>query len=265
MEIVHRISFNPNRDRDPSSYFQRMGITLEKVGDQTGPALAWFEISETDSKWPEVERIATAFNLPFLTDKRFTEVEIRSSEWVEVSTDYIWGYPMPDQDMGYKSVSFDPASACPVCGAGRRQTAPLRLKGEPPLRGRAFMGINWILDICARPDVIDCMRERRLSGFEAVPILKHKSDEPLRTVAQLRFTHELAYGLIDANLRKETASCGHVKYIGPSKELYRFSADALEGCPDFVQTAQWFGSGHLAVKLILASSAFANMYIDNSW
>ena len=265
MEVVHRISFNPKRHTDANRRLQDVGVVLQHVGSEAGPMLVWFEIDEADLKWAEVKEIVTAFNLPLLTDKRFSEAEIRSSEWVVARSDYIWGYPMPDLDMGYKSVSFDPSSECPVCGTGRNQTASLYLKGEPPWRGRAFMGINWILGICARPDVIDCMREQGLSGFEAVPILKHKSGEPLHTVAQLRFPKVLPHGLIDDNVEMETPSCGHVKYLGAPRGLYRFSADAFSGCPDFAQTAEWFGSGHLAIKRTLASSGFVDLYMNNSW
>ncbi len=260
MEIVHRISFNSKRNANAVRQLTDLGIPLEH-----GPIITGCDVSETNPSWCKIKKIVTDSNLPFITDKRFTEAEIRSSKWVFVRPDYIWGYPMPDQDMGYKSLSFDRASECPVCGAGRRQTAQLRLKGEPSWRGRAFLGINWILDICARPDVVDSMRKQGLSGFEAAPILEHKSAGPLQTVLQLRFAEETACGLLDDNLERESPSCGHVKYIGASREIYRFRADALTGCPDFVQTAQWFGSGHLAVKLVLASSAFANLYMNNAW
>ena len=72
------------------------------------------------------------------------------------------------------------------------------------------MGINWTLDICGRTEVIEHMREHGRSGFEAAPILKYGSGDPLHTVAQLRFPHEISHGLIDTNLMRETPRCGHV-------------------------------------------------------
>lgn len=264
MEVVHRVSFNPRRKMDPSSQLREAGIALKQVGESAGPTLAVFEIRESDPMWPDVEAIIASSSIPFTTETRFTEQEIRSSKWVFVRPEFIWGYPMPNMDMGYKQASFDPASECPICGAGMNQTAPLRLKGEPPLRGRAFVGIHWIYAVCARPDVVDCMREG-LTGFEESTILKHKDGSPLTTVSQLRFPHTLERGLIDTNLQRENPDCGHTKYLGASRDIYRFSAHSLDDCPDFVQTAQWFGSEHLAVRLLLASSAFANIYMDNAW
>lgn len=266
MDVVHRMSLSPERDRAALAELEELGVVLIPVGGTPDRVLLMqFDIAESNPQWQKVEAIAKAAGLPSVTEKRFTEAEIRAAAWLHVRPNYMWGYPMPDGDPGFKRVSFDAASECPVCGTGLRQVAPLRLKREPVWRSRTFLGIYWLLSICARSDVAEAMRKRGLSGFEATPILEHRSGNPLSTVVQLRFPHELSEGLMDENLVRETPACGHRKYLGATRELYRVSRAAMEGCLDFVQTPPWFGSGHLAVPLVLASSAFGALYLDQSW
>ena len=56
-----------------------------------------------------------------------------------------------------------------------------------------------------------------------------------------------------------------MKYIGLSRGMYKFYRNSLSGMPDFIKTSQWFGSGHSALRVILASSAFVDLYIKNKW
>lgn len=265
MKVIHRVAVHPRANKKACTELAGIGIDLHNISIRGVVQGGWFEIGEVDPKWADAKKIIARYDLPAMTEKRFTEEEVRSAEWVQVRADYMWGYPMPADEMGYRSVSFDPARECPECGSGQTQVAPLRLAGEPSWRGRAFLGIYWIQGLHARPDVVECMREQGLSGFDVGPILNHKTGQPLRTVVQLRFPHEIGHGLIDSNLERDNPRCGHVKYIGASQEMYRFRADSLDGCPDFAQAAQWFGAMHLAVKVVLASQVFANLYLDRSW
>ena len=265
MEIKHRICISPKRDSKAWKKFQKLGIKMEEGGDGKIVRLNYFDINESDLLWPKVEKIITSAEILATTETIFTKEEIQSAKWVRVSPDFIHGYPMPDLDGSWMNVSFNEGQDCPKCGMGIKQMAPIHLKSEPRLGKNDFMGINWTFNIFAKPEVIKVMSKNNINGFETMPALHYKTKAPLNTVMQLRFTQELSKGLIDDNLTKEFPECGHIKYLGLSRGMYKFPKDSFDGVPDFVKTSEWFGSGHLALRLTLASSAFVDLYTKNKW
>lgn len=265
MKVRNRVSFNIRGRAKAYKKFQKLGIKMKGGGAGKIALLSYFDIDEDDPVWPEVKEIILSYNIPTMPNRIFTKKEIQSAEWVRVGPDFIHGYPMPDIDGSWMNISFNEGKDCPKCGMGIEQLAPIHLKREPKMGKRDFMGIHWTFNIFARPEVIEVMSKNKISGFETMPALHYKTKEPLNTVMQLRFTQELSKGLIDDNLKRELPECGHIKYLGPSHGMYKFHRDSLNGMPDFVRTSQWFGSGHLALRLILASSAFVDLYIKNKW
>ena len=172
---------------------------------------------------------------------------------------------MPGLDGSWREVSFNSGQECPECGAGEKQLAPIHLKQEPKLGKNDFMGIYWTFNIFAKPKVIETISSEGLGGFEIIPAIHYKTKEQLSTVKQLKFTQEFPGHVVDDNLTKELPKCGHIKYLGLTRGMYKFPRDSFDGVPDFVKTSEWFGSGHLALRLTLASSAFVNLYIKNKW
>jgi len=265
MEIKHRICISPKRDSKAWNKFQKLGIKMEEGGDGKIVRLRYFDINESDPNWPKVEKIIIFAGILPTTETVFSKDEIKSSEWVVIRPEFICGYPMPDLDFGYKNISFDPKKECSVCGVGMEQVAPIHLKEEPRLGENDFMGINWTFDIFAKLDVIEAMLSEGISGFETISAIHHDTKAPLNSIKQLKFTQELLGKVIDDNMTKELPKCGHIKYVGLSRGMYRFPRGSFDGVSDFVKTSEWFGSGHLALKLILASSAFVDLYFKNKW
>jgi len=265
MEIKHRICISPKSDSKAWNKFQKLGIKMEEGGDGKIVRLNYFDINESDLLWPKVAKIITSTGILPTTETVFSKEEIKSSEWVVIRPEFIYGYPMPDLDFGYKNISFDPKKECSVCGVGMEQMAPIHLKEEPRLGKNDFMGINWTFNTFARLEIIKTMSNEGISGFEVISAIHHDTMEQLNTIKQLKFTQELPGRVVDDNLTKELPKCGHIKYLGLSRGMYKFPRDSFDGVPDFVKTFEWFGSGHLALRLILASSAFVNLYIKNKW
>jgi len=266
MEIKHRICFSPKRNSKACEKLRKLGIKIEEGGDGKIVQMKYFDIYESDLLWPKVEKILVAAGIGAITTRtEFTNEEIADAEWVLIWPGYVWGYPMPDLDGSWINISFNAGKECSVCGIGREQVAPIHMKGEPRIGENDFMGINWTLDLFSRPEVIDTMFREKISGFEEMQVIHYKSMEPLNTVKQLRPTHELPGGIIDDNLTKDCPACGHVKYIGLSRGMYRFSKDTFVGAPDLVRSQQWFGSGRQASQLVLASSAFVDLYLRSKW
>jgi len=53
--------------------------------------------------------------------------------------------------------------------------------------------------------------------------------------------------------------------MGLGRGMYKFSCEIFRDASDLVKTHEWFGSGHEAVQLILASARFVRVYFDNNW
>lgn len=265
MEIKHRICISPKRDSKAWKKLQKLGIKMEEVGDGKIVRLNYFEINESNLLWPKVEKIISSAGILATTETVFTKEEIQSAEWVRVRPGHVWGYPMPDLDGSWSTISFNAGKECSACGIGREQIAPIRLKSEPKMGRNHFMAINWTFDLFSRPEVISTMLREGISGFEEMQVVHHKSMESLKTVKQLRILNELPGGIINDNLTKVSSACNHIKYLGLSRGMYRFSRDAFNGVADFVRSHEWFGSGHQALQLVFASSVFVNLYLENEW
>ena len=66
-----------------------------------------------------------------IVSTRFTKGEVRRAEVLELMTDWHHGYPQPERDMAYKSLTYDDSDYCHDCGGGLRQVAPFRMSREP--------------------------------------------------------------------------------------------------------------------------------------
>ena len=285
MKVVHRISFHPRHNPKAKKRFAQLGIELKESfmhGDPKYSLGCHFDISEDDPFWHIVEPILLSEKIGFNpTWTEFTKEEILSAEWVTIDPVYFEddGFPEPHLDGSWRNVSFNAGKECPECGIGIEQTAPIHLKDEPNLKNNDFISIFWTYDIFALNKVFDVLSQNGIAGFEAYPAIHHKKKVPLTTIKQLKITNELAPGVINNNLTRADAEgitadniithedypCGHIKYLGLGRGMYRFSRDIFRDMPDLVKTHEWFGGGHSAVQLVLASAKFVKLYLDNKW
>ncbi len=78
---------------------------------------------------------------------KFTPADVRRADWAFWQTTGFTGYPQPQGT--YKQSTYDRAGACDVCddyADGKRQIAPFRMRGEPPLGRRSIMQLHWVPD-----------------------------------------------------------------------------------------------------------------------
>ena len=243
--------------------------------------MRFFDISEDDPVWPKVSEIIKKNKIPTVAHTEFTESEILSAEWVCIVPGYFEddGFPMPHLDGSWRNISFNAGKECPNCGIGIDQTAPIHLKSEPNLKDNDFISIFWTYNIFARNEVFDVLSQNGITGFEAYPVIHYKKEVPLTTVKQLKISKVLAPGVIADNLIRadvegitsdntitnEDYPCGHIKYLGLSRGMYKFSRDIFKDMPDLVKTHEWFGGGHEAIQLVLTSAKFVKVYMENNW
>jgi len=285
MKIKHRISFHPKDHPKVKKRLMQLGIELKELfmHEDTKYSLGChFNIYEDDPLWPEVEKVLSSAEIPITdadTDTEFTQEEIMSAEWVRIYPSHFVGYPMPKDHGEWMILSYTSEKECQVCGIELRQKAPIHLKDEPKMGRNHFMGIFWVYDIFAQNKVFDVLLKNGITGFEVYPAIHYKKKVPLNTIKQLKVISELSPGVIAENLTRADVEgitadniithkpypCGHVKYIGLGRGMYKFPRNIFGDKPDLVKTHDWFGGGHSAVQFILASAKFVKVYMENNW
>lgn len=175
------------------------------------------------------------------------------------------GYPMPDDDAGYKEISFTGDRQCESCGMGLEQKAPIHLRGEPKCDKKDFMSIFWTYSIFSKNNVFEILAQNNITGYEPLPAIHCGKNVNLKTVMQLSVSHKLDMAIMNDNLVRDVTECGHLKYNMLTRGMMVFPRQAFKGTPDLVQTRDWFGSGHEAFRLILASAKFVELYYKNKW
>jgi len=266
MKIIHRVSFHPKIHRTAAKKFLKLGIALkESSGDPKYSLGCYFDISEDDPLWPEVEKVLSSAGIHTVPDTEFTKEEIMSAEWVRIYPSHFCGYPMPKNHGEWRDLSYTSENECKVCGIELRQKAPIHLKGEPKMGRNHFMGIFWMYNIFAQNKIFDILSQSGITGYEEYPAIHYKKKIALKTIKQLKVFDDLAPGIIDDNLTRENYSCGHIKYIGLSRGMYKFTRKTFENVSDLMKTYEWFGTGGAASQLILASAKFVKVYMENNW
>ena len=266
MKVIHRIFFNTTGRGKVIKQFRKLGIKMKGVEGKKIVLWNYFDISEDDPLWPNVKEILLSAGIGTEPSRTvFTKKEIMSAEWVLVQPDFLFGYPMPDIDGGWRNISFNPQKECPECGIGIEQIAPIHLKREPKSHKNNFMGTFWTYDLFTRPEVFDIMSEKGIQGVEPMEAIHHTSKTPLKTIKQLKILKEHCACIIDDNLVRDKRPCGHVKYNVLTRGMMKFSGDAFGQMPDLIRTYEWFGSGHSAFQLVLASAKFVQVYMENKW
>lgn len=254
MKIIHRVSFN--RDRDIRNRFEDLGVKL-KVGD----ILAVFEASESDPGWSAIQAVLDECRCLDLVRTEFTKDELEKSSLLMMRPGWISGYPMPDTDFGYRQATYDLIDYCSHCGIGFRQKAPFRMRGEPKWGKYHVLMLNWVFDeYFVRPGVWEGVF--RKYGVDCMPVLKNKAGQPLETIVQLKIDTYATASLKMGAVPYETCpTCHRTKFLphrrGP---LPPFPArqDA-----DIFKTREYFGSGALAHREVIVSSRLFREITNN--
>lgn len=195
-----------------------------------------------------------------------------------------FGYPQPENS--WEASTYD-ATACPRCGIAPIQRYPFRLRGEPGARKSDFLQLNWVFGVFfVRPHVAADLAAMRITGAVAGPVLHHKSGQPLETLVQLHIESPLPAGAVAVGALQpvtcrpeneeshavlpgpkryppETPFCGRRKYHMPP--TLRVRADALAEASELAHTAEWFGSGGIAFRPVVASERIVALAQSRKW
>lgn len=246
MRFVHRITMNAGPDS--LGVLTRLGIGFQ------GPiplasSFCWFEIAESHPAWNEVKSYLSEWDAGDNVRTIFTKTEMKNAPCWQMMPSWMSGYPQPEGDFGYQDLCFD-KQLCKRCGIGRKQIAPMRLKGEPKWGKKGILVLIWIFDeFFARPEIWHEIF--RPFGVKCRPVVHHKTGRELKTVVQLRIdavaTSPIA--LPPDHTTEECPECGQVKFhpIQPVGFYPNFVSPQTQA---IFRSQEIFGSGGSASNVI---------------
>ena len=250
-----------------------------------GPGTSVLNVTEDQAEWPEVERLVAEYGL--LGDSAgavYTKRDLDTAERLTISATNAQHYPQPEDDLGYYDQTYDPSS-CARCGIHGEQTAPFRISGEPKAKTQQFLGLHWAHDaLFVRTEAEYALTRSGVTGIDFRPLLVSAKGAMSGEAVQMNVLTTLPPALDTAGLQKITCManneegfepmsvsrrsfpyCGHVKYHHYLRGPLRFDQAALDGAPDVVKTAEWFGSGGSASRLIVVSQKFRQDALAAEW
>jgi hypothetical protein len=272
MELRHRIyQFSNGPKFDLLKSFLE-GLECAYQFHENGPlSLIEYRFSEVDPQASVLKEFVTIHDITLQSALYYKEGEINNSEWVIVTVGE-FQYPQPD---GYIEVTYDTQNYCSRCGQGAVQDQPFRLKKDFVQKQAKFLGLHWVFDeIFVRPEIKRIFDANGISGVEYIDVIHHKTGIPFNNVYQMKITEIALPGLITENLFSVTCKpqneesyikglgqridmpgppfCGRIKYHYPLTEPIKYKADILKELPDFAKSYEYFGSGGLAYRFMLA-------------
>lgn len=201
-----------------------------------------------------------------------------------------FGYPQPENDFGYISMTYDISRACKTCNIGLIQKDEFRFKSEPKAKHSNFIGLNWVFDqIFVRQVVKDKLESESIKGIKFSQPVIHKTGLPVQGLYQLHIDNLLDSGLITENLKIEKCEmpkeksmikfltaiksnlingpfCGQIKYNFPQGDnKLKIKADSFSDKIDFVRLNYYFGSGGSSNRPILVSERIKDLIEKEKW
>jgi ribosomal protein S27AE len=262
VEIWHRITFGHRDGVDAE--IEAMHIQYKKSPLPGTGYLIHIDVSESDSRWPQLAALVRQKNALDVCNTTFTPAEILSAQWARLVPAFEQGYPQPEATWVRKPVNYE--EHCPRCGTFR-QAASFRLKKEPVLGKKVFMSLYWTYALfCARVVLIQ-LEADEIRGYEVWDALIHKTNTPSESLSQLFIPAIAKPGLVRVeDLKRETCpECGMTRYYPHMRGVMHLKRDALSSDSDIMQSYEWFGDGHMAYREILVSHKLAKLVLDKGW
>jgi hypothetical protein len=159
---------------------------------------------------------------------------------------------MPDNNFGFLEKTFDLSKYCKVCGIGKIQMAPFRIRKQPNLSKKNVFQLNWIFD---EYFVLKEIWEKAFQplGIGFIPVLLHKSGDALDDIVQLKVESFSNSPVKSEGIPTEACtSCSRLK-LNPiaSSKFPGFEVPPI-GAPMF-RSREYWGSGARAFNEVFAT------------
>lgn len=251
MEISRHIFFDKKKAPELATYLLENNILHM---NQNG--LITFDILQSAPQWPTVNRIVENRQISYFSETIFTKKELSGAEWLTVRSQWRNGYPQPEGNFGYKSITYCDDQYCAACGSGLRQIDSFRIKATPKWGSRHFMMLNWVFDELFVDDAAkNMLTDAAFSGIRFMEVKNKNGSAALPGVNQLVIETLSFPGFVtgrpDVRNIAVCPVCGIPKYHPSGIGMHAFRKESLNAMPDICKTAEIFDWGKSASKRIL--------------
>lgn len=254
--ILDKYSHTYNYKEDLDTVIPTFKYTIEFYLYEDNPDFA--KIKQEISKLLEPQVIGTEYE----------KSDIKNAEWFIVNTGE-YQYPQPDDDFGYLKATFNLDNYCHLCGIGKIQNSPYRLKTLPKQPNNQFWGLHWDFDaIFVRQETKNILEKENINGIGFSNPVIHKTNTPIEGFYQLHIDTVLSSGFDNYNTNRITCKvnneenlntdktlqcCGQVKFHHPMIGGYLFDKGIFDKSFNIFQSNEYFGSGGSANRLQIVS------------
>lgn len=263
MEISKHICFKPHEVPTLVHYLRNNKVPFE---DDEG--LSVLDIYESSIHWPYIEKQVRSANLFCLSETIYSTEELRNAQWLSIRSQWRFGYPQPEDDFKYESITYTRRNWCPQCSSGLEQINPFRIKKVPKWGQRHFAELNWVGDELFVDDTAQvALTQAGTSGISFLEVCNKKGADIFRNIRQIQVERTLDMGLqtdgVSIREMLYCPKCGISKFVLSGIGMLSFRKEVFENQPDFVKTREFFGSGHYAARIILVRQKVYQTIIEN--
>lgn len=231
-----------------------------------------FYLYEDNPNFGNIKHEISKFLEPQVIVTEYEKVDIKNADWFIASTGQ-YQYPQPEDE--YLERTFDLGNFCNLCGIGRVQNAPFRLKSEPKQHNNQFWGLHWeFFAVFVRQEAKSILEKEEIKGISfSKPVLNKKNIE-IEGFYQLHVDTILDKGFDSYNTKAITCKinneencnkdvnqkfCGRIKFHHPNIGGYLFDKSIFNSDFDIVQSKEFFGSGASANRIKIVSKRFKEL------
>lgn len=209
-------------------------------------------MAETDPHWPEVHALLVQWDASDFVTTEFTADEIASAPYCVLTTEFMHGYPQPEDDFGYLELTYDTDDFCPQCGIGLQQKAPFVMRKGPKWGKNSVAQLHWVLDeFFVKTDVWGTVFASL--QLECRDVLDKKG-RVLQDVVQLQATERVALAIGEISAKK-CEHCARRKH-GIIKRGF-FPSPLTAPASPVSRSEEFFGSDHQAFNKIIVNAEVA--------
>ena len=251
MKIRYRLAFEWKRD--VVNRLQDLGVSVSPtVMNPSNGGFAVAYVDEGESGWIEAYHLVRDSGGSILYTTEFTEEEIARADYCALRPAHYSGYPQPEGDFGFRTVTYDVHRFCEACGVGLRQVAPFRVRRSLKWGRNDFLQLYWVPSEYFMKEAVwiahlkglgvrsNCVEDTKGRGVDGI--------------VQLRIDDCVDMDVEDVG-GVVCDRCKRVYY----RPIERGFFPAPLGAPDaaIFRTRQYFGTGHNGFNEVIVNSSVA--------
>ncbi|GAB3025255.1 hypothetical protein GCM10027051_32440 [Niabella terrae] len=242
-----------------SDWDKKQVALLKKHGINIELGYYSFWIEENELYW-KLKPYFDRWSVKETVVSKFTEEEENNTKRLVILSPWANGYPMPDDDAGYKKTTYNDSNYCGSCGVGLIQKEPFRLRKAPNWSGKKrIFSLNWIYDeLFVRKDFYESLF--RPLDIQSEPVLLYKKETVIDDTVQLIIPEAGAPLDIEGYPYQLCKNCNRKRYDLINKGFFpRFKENI--GDMQIFKSKEWFGTGANARKYIFVSQSLRKEFL----